>query len=484
MKNIQTHPGGFLVFAFTVALVGWLTGGCATYTQQNKALTSQVRTGDVGAAATNYGAKAESQKNSKDAIIWRLEQAATLRAAGKFKESNDAFSQAEDGIDKYEESAKVKVGREALALLSNQANLPYEGRTYDGIMLNTYKALNYLQLGEPEKARVELIRAYQRQQDAVECNKRRIEKAQDEIENRNPKEKEQIQKAQEDTRLNGQISAVRTELDTLKAYSDYVNPFTVFLDGLFFMCNSADASDLERARKSYERLSGFAGDASCVKADLETINALLTGKTLEPTTYVIFETGRAPIRDQIRIDVPIIVSKVSYVGAAFPKLVFQTDYAPALQVIADGTNHQSTALIASMDSVIGLDFKNELPTIVAKTVASTVIKATAAYLINDAASSRKKKKTIADVLIEIGTKTATAAYQAAVNIADTRTWTTLPKEFHYCKFPTPADRKLDLQIPGGVQKASVTLCDATVNVVYVKSISLTAPLLVSQLKLK
>jgi len=44
-----------------------------------------------------------------------------------------------------------KISNEAGALLSNQANLPYEGRAYDGIMLNTYKALNYLQLGEPTR---------------------------------------------------------------------------------------------------------------------------------------------------------------------------------------------------------------------------------------------------------------------------------------------------------------------------------------------
>lgn len=44
-------------------------------------------------------------------------------------------------------------------------------------MLNTYKALNYLQLGEPTKARVEFNRVLQRQEEAVELNKARVEKA-------------------------------------------------------------------------------------------------------------------------------------------------------------------------------------------------------------------------------------------------------------------------------------------------------------------
>ena len=111
---------------------------------------------------------ADQNANNKDAIIWRLEQGAVLRGTGQYEDSNKAFDQAQDKIDQYAQEAKVKVGHEAGALLSNQANLDYEGRAYDGIMLNTYKALNYLQLGEPDKARAELIRAYQRQQDAVE----------------------------------------------------------------------------------------------------------------------------------------------------------------------------------------------------------------------------------------------------------------------------------------------------------------------------
>src|SRR5208337_3287696 len=94
-----------------------------------------------------------------------------------YEASNQAFDRAEDEMDRYAQKAKVRLGQEAGAILSNQANLDYEGRAYDGIMLNTYKALNYLELGEPDKARPELIRAYQRQQDAVEDNRKRIEKA-------------------------------------------------------------------------------------------------------------------------------------------------------------------------------------------------------------------------------------------------------------------------------------------------------------------
>ena len=73
--------------------------------------------------------------------------------------------------------------------------------------------------------------------------------------------------------------------------------------------------------------------------------------------------------------------------------------------------------------------------------------------------------------------------KAAVNIADERTWTTLPKEFQVARIPTPADRRLDLSTPNGM-RTSVTVGDGILNVIYVKSINTGTPLLVTQFKLK
>jgi hypothetical protein len=469
-------------------------------------------------------------------------------------------------------------------------------------MLNTYKALNYLQLGEPDKARVELIRAYQRQQDAVTDNQRRIEKVQGEA--AQSKDKATMDKAEADPKFKSQMQGAYTDLDNLKAYANYVNPFTVYLDGLYFMANAADASDLERAYKSLERVAGYDSDNRYVKQDLAALDGVMQGKPLAPTTYVIFETGCASVRDQIRIDIPIIVAKVSYVGAAFPTLKPQGNYLPSLTVTAnspiitandtvttassattttgdtntpaagatavtgntnttvtstittvdntnatvtsttttvDNTNATvtstttttgdtnavvtgtttittntntsvtstiattgdtnatvtgtttttssttatatissttaTTSPIASMDSVIGLDFKNELPVVITKTIAATITKAVAAYAINEAANQQ-------GALYGLVSQIGTAVYQMAVNIADERTWTTLPKEFQVCRFSTPPDRKIVLETPGGLQKIPVTIGDGTINIVYVRSMTATGPLLVTQMKLK
>jgi hypothetical protein len=407
-----------------------------------------------------------------------LEQGATLRAIGKFHESNQAFEQAEADIDRYEQEAKVKVGHEAAALLSNQANLPYVGRAYDKIMLDTYEALNELSLGQIDRARVDLIRANQRENDAVAENAARIEKAQAEAAKASDKDREMARKAENDSKVKAQLGAANQGLDDLKPYANYVNPFAVYFDGIFHMY-TATGGELEgMARPSLEKAASCADQNLYVQQDLQTLNDVEAGKACTPTTYIIFENGLAPIRNQIRIDIPLYLpdNRVPYVGAAFPVLAPQSGQLPNLTVSSGGVS-VSTAPVCSMDSVIARDFKNELPGIITKTIASTVVKAAATYAINTGADQQSS-------LLGAFTRIGTTVGAAAMNIADTRTWTTLPKEFQVCRIPTPSDRQLSIANPLGSPTVAVTIIDGTINVVYVKSTSQNSPLRISQFKLK
>ena len=463
---------------YLVCLTGLLSTGCKHYGQQNKSMATHWEQGHVTNAVQEYTIKAEKEQDSKDAIVWRLEQAAALRAAGQFKESNTAFESAEERIDKYDKAAKIKIGREVGALLSNQAQLPYEGRAYDKILLNTYKALNFLQLGDPEKARVEFIRAQQRQDEAVEINKARIEKAEAQLAQQKEKEKFDSDKVKDDPKFKTQFDGAYAFLDQYKAEANYKNPAAIYLHGLFFMAVSTGLADLEMAKHSFDEVTGMVEESKFIQHDQELVKQLMGGHAVPPTTYVIFETGRAPIRDQIRIDLPLFivgVSRVPYVGAAFPIFKPQDGQIPSL-LISVGETNASTVLLASMDTIIGREFKNELPTIITKTMASTLTKAAMAYA---ALAAAKEQGWAAYLAAQI----VFAAWQASVNIADTRTWTTLPKEFQVCYVTTPADRKIQIASRDGLLKTEVIVAEGTFNLIYVKSINTTSPLLVSQISL-
>lgn len=475
----QVKVKGLPLVVLVVCIAGWFVGGCASYNVQTQKISQSYELGNIQAAASQISAEADKRGEGKDSVVWRLEQGAVLRAAGRLEESNKAFDKAEELVNKYEQQAKVKLGREALASVTNLTSLPYEGFAYDKIMMNTYKALNYLQLGDYEKARVELNRAIERQRDAVQINLARIEKEQEKGEKQNLHV--DLDKVNSDSKFQNQFNSNYADLNQHRAYADYVNPLTVYLDGLYFMTQSTGSSDFERSRKSFERVRDMIGENKFIQQDLETLKQIETGHPIPPTTYVFFETGRAPEREQIRIDLPLflITPGVPYVGAAFPKLKYHDNYLSLLNVSYSGTTESAT-LLASMDSVVSREFKNEMPIVITKTLIASAIKAGATYGAYAGVTNGGRKDSGAGLAVLI----AGAIYQVAMNQADLRTWTTLPKEFQFCRLPTPADREIELAVPFSGQKMPVTIEGGAVNAVWVKSVNRGSPLLVSQFKLK
>lgn len=507
--------------AFSLLL---LLAGCQTYEAQSQGLAQANKSGSLASAVVQADKQAQAGVGSKDELLYRLEQGSALRSAAQaepsllpdirsplptskngesapaplpaptaaevhsyyLKRSVAAFDAAEEKVNAWENEAKVKLGAEAGALFTNQANLPYRGRAYDKVMMNAYKALDYMALGEKDNARVELNRSLQRQRDAVEANEKRIAAVQEQADlarqGQLKDEKGQAvaydsSRAVSDNRTGPALQATfNASIASMRPYGDYVNPFAVFLDGLFFTVLGEGGSDFEHGRKSFERLVSMVPENRYLQADLFAATNAAEGKALTGVTYVIFETGSAPSRTQVRVDIPtfVVTSKLAYVGAAFPKLVFDNNYINILMVTA-GETTCTTSTIASMDSVVANDFKNAWPSVVTKTLITTATKAILQAAIQKQLDDRGGWAGL------IGT-VAMTAFNAGTNIADTRTWRSLPKEFQYARVPTPENRELTITV--GAEHKTVVLDPGLVHVVYVKSTSPTAPLFVSSFVLK
>jgi hypothetical protein len=261
------------------------------------------------------------------------------------------------------------------------------------------------------------------------------------------------------------MSQVYGPLSALPAYTNYVNPFTTYLQGICLLVQPQSPADLESARVDFERVRAMVGANPALDADCDLATEMANkGATLPATTWVVFETGSAPDRQEVRIDIPLfVVSRdVPYVGVAFPRLVFNGLYDNGLVVQAAGGVPARTSLVCDMDAVIGLDFRNELPTITVKTLISAGAKAAALYGIEAATNNDGN---LVGSLVRI----AGTVYQAGANRADTRTWETLPKQFQVCRVATPADHKLYLGRAGTAESVMVDLPNSPVNLVYVKS---------------
>lgn len=428
----------------------------------------------VEVAERRAGSTDEDQlSNDADHLIWRLEQGTLLRSKGDFRTSEDAYDYADWAIDWFDEQPEVSLSGEAGATLTNLATLPYRGYAYDRIMLSTYRALNLLTLGEKDIARVELNRAHVRQQEAIERNRQRIEAAE-----------EEALEAREDGIVDD--ASHTTEMDSLgdldipyaevyRAQGDYVNPFTEFLHGLYFLFAGRSADDLESGRHAFMRVAAMIGqDNPFIAQDLEMAERIVAGGQRPTLTYVIFETGRAPSREEKRINVPMPIRGVNHVPAAFPKLVFHNDHERYLAVDF-GEGSMNTAHLADMDTIVGLEFQNELPAVTARTIQIAATQAAAQAGIDQGVRSDWRARAAASLF--------GGAYRQAQAQADLRTWRTLPKQFQYARFATPEDRSITVRTPSG-HIMPVEIEPGQVNVVYVKSAVRGAPLNIWQFQLR
>jgi hypothetical protein len=348
-------------------------------------------------------------------------------------------------------------------------------------------------LGRYDEARVEINRALERQRAAVQANAAHIAAAQSAAAQASTQARQEqengtagtegssydVQRAQDDPEFQSHLNQAYGNLDNLHFYAPYVNPFSVFLEGVYFLARGESLADYERARVALGRVRDMTGANDYIKADYAAAAKLAAGGgELPPTTYVVFETGMAPIREEIKIDIPLfIVSRsVPYVGIAFPQLRYNNQYNPGLTVTASNTGPLHTTMLCDMDLVIGQDFKNELPSIIIKTLISAGAKAAAQYGLYLATKNSGT--------LSILTEVAGVVYQYATNRADLRTWVTLPKQFLYCRLPTPPDGRLQITSDSTGETQTVDLPPGAVTMVYVKSNSYGNVLLVHAFTLR
>lgn len=491
----------FVSLAVTSAMVLATITGCG-YDRSSRSFAAAYSAGQfdqacvevdkvVGPVKDDKGASpAELLKvSSTDAVVYRLEQGAIHRAAGRIDESTLALRHADELIHQADEKADLRLSEEAAAAAANQTYRDYTGYNYDRLALNIYLALNSMQAGRLDDARTALRAMQETQAIAEERFRKEIEAVEKKTANGKTDSDQSADAARTlndptvQAAFHKQYGPDVALAPDRSAYKPFSNPFGEYLQGIYFIAAGLGGSDAETAVTAFKRVQGMLPDNPYVAEDLAVADKVASGAPVPPTTYVLFETGLGPVRDSFRIDLPVFVVSlaarkdlgVDYVGAAFPYLKFRDGHVPSLDVLANGSKYR-TAVFTDMDEVVRKEFNNDLPLVITRTIISTVTKAAAAYGLHKASEG--------NVYANILTRVSTTVYQAAMNEADLRAWQSLPKQFQAARFPTPADRVVTLALPDGAALPPVKLHDGRVNVVYVKSVQAGQPVSVQQFVLK
>jgi uncharacterized protein len=431
--------------------------GCATYVDRGPRVRTAVEEGDYATAATV--AQNFATDEPKDALVWNLDAASALRAQGQLKESAKVLEQVEASFREEEERAGFSVSGATLAAFSNGYAEAYRPRPADRIYASTYQALNRLELGDVNGARVAMARLRFVQQ-AFGSGQLYV----------NPKakaEKYDVTKASQDERTKEGLGMIEENLASLTADGAYDDAFSHWLQGMFFLRLGQDPSDREKARKELLAATQLNGSNEAFRRDLKEAEAPpVEGQGT--IVYVIAETGMCPEWYQQRVDIPLFVvsSRVPYVSVALPAIrPSGLNYNLKLKLDSQDV---PLPLASRPDALIAKHFEAALPGIKAQAFTSTSVKATASYLINkstEEAASRPNSGSGA-VLWSIATKVGTALYTVGTTKADLRNWSGLPARFSVARLEAKPGQKLTVV---GHPEATLTLPAGKVLLVSMKS---------------
>ncbi len=393
-------------------------------------------------AALNFTQKhiSKNASGSGEDLLWCLNAGVLHRLKHEHRQSIEIFDRAE-AILKTHDLGENDLGETAVSAITNETLIPYTGEIYDGIMLNTYKGLSFMALGDNELARVEFNRAMDRQRRALKQYNAELAKL-----------REQEKKSGKTVKLDQSrdiVSRHYPDLDKYEVYHDFINPFATYMAGLFYLVDG----DAKKAVDYLKESAGMMPDNEYVQNDLKLAESVVfaDGKA-EGYVWIIFENGLGPVRDEFRVDLPIDVGReIIMFSVALPKLESRSKACANLMVDADGQTVK-TRLLTSMDRIIQTEFKKDYGSILTRAILASTSKAVMQYSLRDKDSA---------------VQLLSMAYTALSTTADTRIWTTLPKNFQAARIDMPSDKKVKLTAPGS-SIIDIDLGECKNAIIYVK----------------
>ena len=451
--------------ALTLAVL--LISGCAGMAdiRGSRGFMEEYSQGYYLEAARTLGG--ENALDYEENLLTSLNVGMALRAGSRYEASQIAFDRAESGLLwKSDEITNLdQLLSAGFTLVTNDLARPYQGNIYDGVLINTFKAMNAVYLGDVNRARVELNRADQRQANAVEQLAVKVRALGEE----DPEEKKnrEAQTEQIDSALgevwkpDGPVAKRLSAAEALGEYRDLRNPFTDWLHGVFRIATG----DANRASNLFRDAAVLDGrNNRYVLADLLLAEEAASGSAGAPDrVWIVHEDGTGPALEEFRFDFPVATSDgVIVAGIALPEFVTGVPAVDTLVVNADGQDYR-TELLLDVDRYAATEFRAGYSAVVAKAVAAAVIRTILQAVV------QKEADEAGGLLGSITTLVSTVG-AVALNRADTRIWHSLPKTIDVASLPRPSDGKLLIAASGGQTIYDDTLPEGRFVLITVKTV--------------
>ena len=462
MKKIHT-----LVLPLALLLFG-----CAHDSHTRKAtMMVPYLSGDL-ATARLEAVHMRNHGKSVDRVIDALEQGYLDFLLGDYQSARDAFVYAEQQTWDMEDRAMLSatnLSKDVLSNLTNPTKIEYRAKCGDQIMLHILKALSYLGMGMHEAYDTEIFPLHQTMQDIEQKYMALFQKESNSLQqtmNNNQKNADRANK----------IIQTTPNIDKLApntAVRNFLNPLALLMAGVA----RAEAHDWENAKIDFKKLyaampnSIIAGQferevRKRENSEIPPYLASLPELEFNPNggnVLVVFANGRGAALTQYKID-----SAVLHAAIPVPQ-VYTQNTVPTLHIVGDNRHHNSE-LLSDMDSIALWQYRLGYNEMITRTVVSTIVKEGASFAATAVAYNVVKNNSNYGYLAELAAVTVfllADIYKQSQNIADTRSWETLPAQFQAAILQIPKDRRILLSVDNQTWAEATIPQNAKSAIIYV-----------------
>ncbi|GMB95901.1 hypothetical protein [Helicobacter sp. NHP22-001] len=347
------------MWVFVVVVLGFLAG-CTGNREQLQRFDQIYYNGAQFSNAYLFSKKM-AKKDHSNALLWDLQQGMSALMAGQYTNSIKAFNVAELRYDRHRNLFGRSLGNVGAVLVNDNVRA-YTGNVYESVLLNYYKAIDYLLLQDPKDARVEFNRANDRQRRAKEFYNKEIRKAVEKMQQRGSN---RLSAEQSNNQVQEILNNEYSNLDDFYAYNDLINPVVSYLSGLFFVENNDLSKGLDYLKEAY----GIS-HSTTIGEDLIFFNH----PTSAHFTWVFIEDGQQATKKEFKINIPLPLPNGIYdASLALPQLKEGVDFHStfALRV---GQKQRNFEPLLLLDALIASEFKKQLPYILTRAITSTALK--------------------------------------------------------------------------------------------------------------
>ncbi|WP_199766474.1 COG3014 family protein [Helicobacter heilmannii] len=344
---------------FVVVVLGFLAG-CTGNREQLQRFNQIYYNGAQFKEAYAFSKKM-AHKDHSNALLWDLQQGMSALMADQYPQSIRALNLAELRYDHHHNLFSRSLGTVGAVLVNDNVRA-YTGNVYEGVLLNYYKAIDYLLMGNPKDARVEFNRANDRQRRAKEFYNKEIRKA---VEKMQQQGSGHLSARQSNAQVQEILNNEYTNLNDFYAYNDLINPVVSYLSGLFFVENNDLNKGLDYLKEAY----GIS-HSTTIGEDL----LFFQYPSKQRFTWIFIEDGQQATKQEFKINVPLPLPNGIYdASLALPQLKDGMDFRSSFSVQV-GQRQEIFENLLLLDALIASEFKKQLPYILTRALTSTALK--------------------------------------------------------------------------------------------------------------